>query len=94
MQWVGGSFGLAVMTAVFAATTGSLGSRTSAAEVFAHGAAAALTVGVVLAIGVLALAVGVLSRRPLGRGASAAPGTSSASGARTAHAAPETTPSV
>ncbi len=62
MQWVGGSFGLAVMTAVFGATTSSL-SGASPADAFADGTAAALSVGVVLAIAVIVLAAGVITRR-------------------------------
>jgi EmrB/QacA subfamily drug resistance transporter len=63
MQWVGGSFGLAVMTAVFGAATASAGGAASPAEAFATGISAALSVGVVLAIGVIVLAAGVITRR-------------------------------
>ena len=56
-------FGLAVMTAVFGAATASAGSSASPADVFAQGTSAALTVGVVLAIGVIGLAAGVITRR-------------------------------
>jgi EmrB/QacA subfamily drug resistance transporter len=62
MQWVGGSFGLAVMTAVFGAATASAGGA-SPAEVFARGTSAALSVGVVLAIAVIGLAASVITRR-------------------------------
>ncbi len=62
MQWVGGSFGLAVMTAVFGAASTSVGGA-SPSEAFAHGASAALSVGVVLAIAVIVLAAGVITRR-------------------------------
>ena len=62
MQWVGGSFGLAVMTAVFGATTASMAGA-SPAEAFAQSTAAALRVGVVLAVAVIALAAGVITRR-------------------------------
>jgi EmrB/QacA subfamily drug resistance transporter len=62
MQWVGGSFGLAVMTAVFGSATASVVGA-SPAEVFARGVSAALTVGVVLAIAVIVLAAGVITRR-------------------------------
>jgi EmrB/QacA subfamily drug resistance transporter len=62
MQWVGGSFGLAVMTAVFGAATTSVTSA-SPAEVFARGTSAALSVGVVLALAVIVLAAGVITRR-------------------------------
>jgi EmrB/QacA subfamily drug resistance transporter len=63
MQWVGGSFGLAVMTAVFGALTASAGATASPAEVFARGTSGALAVGVVLAIAVIGLAAGVITRR-------------------------------
>jgi EmrB/QacA subfamily drug resistance transporter len=83
MQWVGGSFGLAVMTSVFGATTASIAGAASPADVFARGASAALTVGMVLAIGVIALAAGVIARR------TARPATSPASTAQ-----PETSGSL
>jgi hypothetical protein len=80
MQWVGGSFGLAVMTAVFGATMASLGDAVSPAEAFARGASAALGVGVVLAIGVIGIAAGVITRR-----------SPAAVGAQQAAAGPEST---